>query len=290
MLRRSRLRLVALALVLSALVAGCDLRSIAKNSDVEPTAYAQILDGRLLMRRGDFSAAEAHFRELVEAEPKSWEAQRGLQDALRSRLPEVEFLARYEPTDKSDALSYYLSGRARIADVEEAGELFRRSLKMQPRSPWATAGLAYLAYSRGDLFGAVQTYEEAISRAPRSAKLRLFLGNQFLELKLYVDAQRQLQTALSLAPDDLEVRAALGKALLALGQESEALELLESVHEAQPLIVHIGPSLAAIYLRQGRPGNAEQVYQSAVAGGLAADEELAAEISAALLIQRLEGE
>ena len=114
------------------------------------------------------------------------------------------------------------------------------------------------------------------------------MGNQFLELKLYVDAQRQLQTALALAPDDLEVRAALGKAMLALGQESEALELLESVHEAQPLIVHIAPSLAALYLRRGRPGKAERVYQSAVVEGLPADEELAAEISAALLIQRLE--
>ena len=288
MLRRSRLRLVALALVLSALVAGCDLRSIAKNSDVEPTPYAQILDGRAFMQRGELAAAEAHFGELVAAEPTSWEAQRGLQDVLRSRLPEVEFLARYETTGQSDALSYYLEGRARIADPDQAGALFRKSLRAQAANPWATAGLAYLAYSRGDLFGAVQTYEEAITRAPRSAKLRLFLGNQFLELKLYVDAQRQLQTALALAPDDLEVRAALGKAMLALGQESEALELLESVHEAQPLIVHIAPSLAALYLRRGRPGKAERVYQSAVAEGLPADEELAAEISAALLIQRLE--
>ena len=202
----------------------------------------------------------------------------------------MEFQARYEVADKSDALSYYLSGRARISDLKKAEKLFHQSLREQPESPWATAGLAYLAYSRGDLFGAVQTYEEAIRRAPRSAKLRLFLGNQFLELKLYVDAQRQLQTALALSPDDLEVRAALGKALLALGQESEALDLLQSVHEAQPLIVHIGPSLAAIYLRQGRPGKAEQVYRTALAGGLSPDEELAAEISAALLIQRLEYE
>ena len=245
------------------------------------------MDGGALAAAGVGWAA-AGFGELVAAEPTSWEAQRGLQDVLRSRLPEVEFLARYEATGQSDALSYYLEGRARIADPEQAEALFRKSLRAQAANPWATAGLAYLAYSRGDLFGAVQTYEEAITRAPRSAKLRLFLGNQFLELKLYVDAQRQLQTALSLAPDDLEVRAALGKAMLALGQESEALELLESVHEAQPLIVHIAPSLAALYLRQGRPGEAERVYQSAVVEGLPADEELAAEISAALLIQRLE--
>ena len=79
------------------------------------------------------------------------EAQRGLQDVLRSRLP-GQFLARYETTGQSDALSYYLEGehesRIRIGPA-----LFRKSLRAQAANPWATAGLAYLAYSRGDLFG-----------------------------------------------------------------------------------------------------------------------------------------
>jgi Flp pilus assembly protein TadD len=152
---------------------------------------------------------------------------------------------------------------------------------------WAVAGLAFLAYQQGDLFGAVQTYEEAISAAPHSAQLRLLLGNQYLELRLYVDAQRQLRTAKALAPDDLEILAALGKVQLALGEEQTALENLESVRRVEPRIAHIAPSLAALYLRRGNSQLAEKVYREGLALGLAPDAELAAEIEASLALARL---
>jgi len=210
---------------------------------------------------------------------------------VRSSLPAADFLARYERAlteNPGSSLAYYLRGRSRIDDASLAEADFRRAVELDRRNSWAVAGLAYLAYQRGDLFAAVQIYEDAIAASPRSAHLRLLLGNQYLELKLFIDAQRQLETAYRLSPDDVEVWAALGKVRLALGQEQGAVQMLERVRSTEPRIAHITPSLAAIYLRRGNPSAAEKVYREGLEAGLSADEELAAEIYAARVLERLD--
>jgi tetratricopeptide (TPR) repeat protein len=275
------------------LLAACGLGGPASSSDSDSAPYGAILEGRGLLSSDKTAEAEAHFNALLIAHPGSLEASRGLQDARRELSPEAEFLAHYDQgvvAEPHSSLAYYLRGRSRIAAPPRAEADFRRAAELDPSNAWAAAGLAYLAYQRGDLFQTVQIYEEAIRRAPRSAQLRLLLGNQYLELKLYIDAQRQLEKAHSLAPQDLEVWAALGKVWLALGQESAALEILERTRAAEPRIAHIAPSLAAIYLRRGKPKAADEAYRAGLRAGLPADEDLADEIGAALVLERLDKE
>ena len=289
MFRRSRLRLVALGCA-CILLASCGLMEAPKNSDKESAPYGEILAARELLSKGNIAEARGRFETLLQAHPHSLQASRGLQDVHRQELEEEEYLLLYEKQAEKTPLSsqaIYLRGRSRIESPGEAADDFRRALELDKGNSWAVAGLAFLAYQQGDLFGAVQTYEEAISAAPHSAQLRLLLGNQYLELRLYVDAQRQLRTAKALAPDDLEVLAALGKVQLALGEEQTALENLEKVRRVEPRIDHIAPSLAAIYLRRGNSQLAEKVYREGLALGLAPDAELAAEIEASLALARL---
>jgi len=287
-LRRSRLRLVA-ALAVSLSFAACGLTEAPKNSDTDTVPYRAVLDGRDLLSQGNPVEAAAHFDGLLTLHPGSFAASRGLQDATKQLLSEADFLEHYAEAvagAPQSSLAHYLRGRSRIVQPEYAEEDFRRAVELDPLNAWAVAGLAYLAYQRGDLFQTVQIYKEAIARAPRSAMLRLLLGNQYLELKLYIDAQRQLQTARRLAPEDLEIGAALGKVWLALGQEQAALEILEHTRAVEPRIEHIAPSLAVIYLRRGTPKEAERAYREGLEAGLKPDEELFLEIEQALILQR----
>jgi len=271
------------------LLSACGLAEEAQNSDTESAPYSAILDGRDLLSRGDPAAALAHFEELLTTHPGSLQVNRGHQDAQRALLSDEEFKQLYADrvaAAPKSSLEHYLRGRSRIEQEQLASEDFRRAVGLDPSNSWAVAGLAYLAYAQGDLFATVQLYEDAIGRAPRSALLRLFLGNQLLELKLYVDAQRQLEIAKKLAPEDVEVLAALGKVRLALGQEQEALELFRRVQASEPRVVHIAPSLAAIFLRRGRPAEAQRVYRQGLEAGLESDKELAEEIEGALVLER----
>ena len=288
MLRRSRLRLVV-ALGAGLFLSACGLAEEAQNSDTDSAPYSAILDGRDLLSRGEPGAAVAHFEQLLAAHPGSLQASRGHQDAQKSLLSAEEFQRLYAErvaAAPQSSLEHYLRGRSRIEQEALAEEDFRRAVELDRSNSWAVAGQAYLAYARGDLFATVQLYEDAIARAPRSAQLRLFLGNQFLELKLFIDAQRQLETAHKLAPQDVEVLAALGKVRLALGQEQEALDLFGRVQASEPRVAHIAPSVAAIFLRRGRPAEAQRVYRRGLEAGLEVDEELADEIEGALVLER----
>ncbi len=282
MLRRSHLRLVAIAVALS----GCGVFSAepGANTDAETVALPLILDA------AEADDPEAAFAALIAEHPRSPMAHRGHQDALRGSMDGDAFTARYREAAEAageDSLAWYLYGRAVISQEQEARRALDRAVELDPTNAWAVAGLVYLSYAKGDVFAAVQRYEDGVAKAPRSALMRRLLGNQYLELKLYVHAHRHLEIAHRLAPDDLEIRAALGKALLAMQDEEGARALLEGVRVEEPRLVHVAPSLAAIHLRRGCPVEADELYREALSRGLAPDDELASEIRSGLVLRDL---
>lgn len=288
MLRRGHLHLVAVAAL--ALSACANLGDPGINTDTDSAPFPRVLDGDALVARGDHAGATAVFEELLAAYPTSLTANRGLQDARRLALTTDEYERLYRAPTASDtatSLDWYLYGRAVIGAPNEARRAFERALELDRSNAWAVAGLAYLSYRKGDIFGAVQQYEEGVADAPRSATMRRLLGNQYLELQLFIHAQRHLAIAQRLAPDDLEIRAAMGKALLGLHDEEAALEMLEGVRAEEPRILHIAPTLGSIYLRRGCPQKADELYRSALEAGMTPDPELAAEIRAGMVLKAL---
>ncbi len=291
MLRRGGLRLVALrALALSALVLlGCS-PTRAINSDFDRAPSDALLAAERLRREGSTVAAEAAFKELLIEYPESWGAARGLQDARRALLPADAFEAAYlqaQTQSPESALAAYLLGRARILRPADAKEAFERAARLAPQNPWPPAGLAYLHCAAGDLYLCVEAYEEAIERMPRSARLHLLLGNQLLNLKLLVDAQRHLELAYKLQADDPQVTAALGKTYIELGRIDQGRTLLEDALTLDPSLADAAMSLAGVYLSDREPERAEEMYRRALQGGLPADEELYGAIRAASLVKRI---
>jgi len=277
----------ALAVVLLLLTAGCVPGEVV-NSDVEPVP-------RDALAAAARSAAEADsldpFAPLLEVHPDSVALQRAVQDHLRARLePEVvreQYRVAVEASPDS-ALAHYLYGRTLVDEPNLAAGAFARAMELDPLNPWPVVGTAYLRASRGDLYGTIQVYEQALKKAPNSAMLRLFLGNQFLELKLYVKAERELRHAMRLAPDDPEVWAALGKTLALLSHHEPAMELLLRARAADPSIAHMYPTLASMYLTLRDPAAADEAYRAGLEYGLPADRGLAAQIRAAKLVAGIE--
>ena len=293
MLRRRRVRLVAGLAALAAL-AGCgSTLGPEDNTDLETAPYSEILDAEGLIADGDPAGAETALTSLLEAHPGSLLAHRAQQDARRAQMEPGAYTRLYRTgtTERpGDSVAWYLYGRAQIEQPAEARAAFERALELDPTNAWAVAGLAYLRYSHGDLFGAVTVYEDGVSKAPRSAWMRLLVANQYLELKLYIYAKRHLRIARKLDPDNLEIKAALAKTIFALGEVDKAIELLEQLRDLEPRIAHPYPTLAALYLRKGRSGDADVVYREGLQLGMAPDDELAAEIRSGLVLERLRAE
>lgn len=289
MLRRGGLRLVTLrVLALFALaLLGCDLgHETSSDSDTAPADA--LLAAEQLHRSGDIASAGAAYAELLARHPDSWEAARGLQDSRRALMPVTEFEAQYvagQAQAPDDALAVYLLGRARIQRPAEAREAFERAAGLAPQNPWPAVGIAYLHSASGDIYLCVEAYEEAIERMPRSARLRRLLGNQLLNLKLVVDAQRHLEISHKLQPRDPKTTGALGKVYVELGRQEQGRALLEESFVLDPTMADVTMSLAGVYLYDREPERAEEMYRLAVEGGLPPDEALYGAIRAAKLVE-----
>lgn len=285
MLRRSRLRLVATAVVL---LAGCGPRDL-RNSDPPEPPLSVLYDAADEAKQTPARALEI-WSELAEQWPMSPGVGRGLQDARRARLGEERYIALYQQATRErpdDPLAWYLYGRARIDQPEEARGAFDKALELDPDLAWAAIGRAYVNYQRGDVFQTVREHEQAVARMPRSATLRWRTASLYLELKLYVQALRHIEVAVRLAPDDPLIVAARGQTAYGLGRYDEALVWLERAGALEPRQPEIYQTLAALYLRADRPQDADAAYRRGLTLGLQADDELAFDIRAALLIAGL---
>ncbi len=265
---------------------GC-VRAAPVDSDVEPVS-TEVL--RAAVVAADDADSTAPFAALLEVHPESFALRRAIQDHERARLEPAELIARYRAAAEASpdsGLAHYLLGRTLVAEPAAAEASFARAAELDPTNPWPVVGQAYLRASRGDLLGTIEVYEAGLERAPRSAMLRLFLGNQYLEWKLFIKAERELRYAHRLDPDDPEVWAALGKCLAMLSHEEQAMDLLLRAREARPEIAHIYPTLASLYLTRREVLAAEEAYRAGLSYGMPRDEGLSSQIRAAKLVQEL---
>jgi len=276
-LRRSGLRLVAAF----ALLLGCG-GPPAVTSDAADPPTSDWYDAAALTRT-DAVAGLAAWTDLAVQFPSSVVVARGRQDAQRTLLPPSDLESAYDAEADADAtgLDWYLHGRARIDRPELARAAFKRSQELDPGNAWAVTGLAYLHYARGDLFQALQEYETALADAPRSSTLRQNLAGLYLELKLFIQAQRHLEIAHRLDPQDPEIVAALGQAYYGLGYVERAIEWLERARAMEPRVSTVYAGLASLYLRTGRAEEAHDAYVTGLRLGQPEDAELAIEIRVA---------
>ena len=286
-----RFGLIAVLAVFAGLPA-CNGAPDLHNSDLVPVSRQQIRSIGQLADAGETEAARAALHALLRQFPGSVEAHRALQDLERQDLREDEFVARYRAragAQPEDAISRYLLGRALVGDPAVAEGHFRAAAELDPKGPWPTVGLAYLHRSRGDLFKTVQTYRTALIAAPRSARLRWFLGTLYMDLRLFVDAQRELQIADRLDPGNPEIWGALGRTHMGLKNYDAALSELLRARDAMPEQVDLYPALTELYLNWRCPKRAARSYRSALEYGMSPDPQLEGRVRALQLVAQ-EGE
>ena len=285
MLRRSRLGLVAGWLLLGA----CHPGASVKTTDKETLGLAALAAADGALREGRTEEAARLYGDLAASHMDSVRAARGLQDATRTLEAEGPWRARYEAAARdrpSDALAWYLLGRTQVSEPERAKAAWNRAIELDPTLAWPVIGLAYLHASRGDLYAAVQEYKKGLERAPRSGVLHLSLASQYLDLRLFVDAERELDAARVLLPGDPEVEAGLAKLWAVSGEVDRALPVLEGLRREHPGMGDILPTLASLYLQQRQVEKASDTYGAALALGVRPDPGLAASIRAARIVER----
>jgi protein O-GlcNAc transferase len=282
-----RSSLLSLVLATVCGLSACNFDKNYVNSDIEPVSEEQLRSLQKLIDEGQPLVARTQLKALCEQQPGSVEARRFLQDLRREDQEKAKFVQEYRDAVREhpdDAIAHYLLGRALIEEPEAAALEFEKAAALSPENPWPSIGLAYLSRSRGDLFATVSTYRTAVSLAPRSARLRWFLGTLYLDLRLLVDALRELKLAQRLDPDNPQVWGALGRVHMDMGNYRLAHDELLRARDAMPELVEIYPPLAELYLRWRCPKKATGAYRVGLDLGMPANSQLEGRLRALELV------
>ena len=197
---------------------------------------ATLAEAAQLHQQGQYDAAEAIYRTLLQSDPRGADA--------RFRL------------------GLLLVQRERLA---EAVEMFSAALFVAPAfAPlWREQAAAQMRLGRFD--AAVASYDRLIALQPHDTAALTNRGAALLRLARPADALVCFEAALALQPDLPEALCNRGNALLALGRDAEALASFDRTLALRPSLAQAAVSQAEALQRLDRPAEALASYDHAIA-------------------------
>ncbi len=138
---------------------------------------ARRLLGMLYLESGDGAAAEKELRRAIELGLAKDAVALPLAEALQRQgknqeiLDEIEVSSQLSPQDQAILVAYRGDAWLALGKPDKAEAEYRRALEIDPQSPRAKLGLAYLAAADRDLDRALALVDEALKTAPEEGRL-----------------------------------------------------------------------------------------------------------------------
>ncbi|MBY0270564.1 MAG: tetratricopeptide repeat-containing glycosyltransferase family protein [Burkholderiales bacterium] len=160
----------------------------------------------VMLKAGDYQAAEKHCRQAVKAQPKEPRYRLHLAEILESTgrdneaLMELLVAQEYAP-DQVDVLQELLIKLDQLGQYAEALRVAERALVELGETFETWFFLAYARYSTGDSLGAVEASARAISFRANVPGIYVTRGSALLALGKIEEAAASYQRALRLQPD-----------------------------------------------------------------------------------------
>ncbi len=209
--------------------AAADLEAAVLLAPRNAEAWFQL--GLLYSKTADFREAEAAFRKAVEMNPHYAEAHFWLGSILiidpQNKLDWAGAVAEsraalLEKPDYTDALNLLGTGLTNLGQLDEAVEVLKRAIAIEPSSAAGHFNLAVALEKSDHPQEAKGEYEAAIAARSDYPEASSALGKLLLRLGKPAQAEQLLLRSLCLNPDLADVHYALARALRALKRTSAA--------------------------------------------------------------------
>jgi predicted O-linked N-acetylglucosamine transferase (SPINDLY family) len=201
--------------------------------ETHPSSLPDLLERAVAWHRaGDFATATRLYLEILQREPRHFEAlhQLGVARAQAGdAAAAVRHLTAAIAVNPQSAEAHVHLAHARMAtgETEAALASYDQALALRPQYPEAL-------YSRGNALQAqqrhaeaVQCYDRALALAPDRPEILTNRGNALLDLKRFDEALADYDRALALRPDAAMLHNNRGNTLRELGRFEEALASLD---------------------------------------------------------------
>jgi tetratricopeptide (TPR) repeat protein len=210
---------------------------------LEQLGWAFVAKARESFDPGFYKLAEQCARCIEKRNPKSQEAMLLRAHALQNlhRFRESETLARHLVQERGLSFDYGLLGDALMEQgkLNDAVEAYQRMMNLKPDLR-AYARAAHIRWLKGDLFGAIEAMQLAVSAASPSdgesaAWVHTRLAFYEFQFVRFNEAEQQCAFALSLQNNYPPTLLLQGRILLGLSKFREAVEVLQKAAKLNPL-------------------------------------------------------
>jgi len=133
----------------------------------------------------------------------------------------------------AQALHWYGLYLAAVGRKEESIREIKLAREIDPKSLIINANLGFAYYLEGDYDRAEEAEKNTIQMDPSFLTGHGYLGQVYIEKKLYAEAIDEFRTALSLSPGDRAGEADLAHAYAISGKKSDAEEILQEFQNAR---------------------------------------------------------
>jgi tetratricopeptide (TPR) repeat protein len=189
-----------------------------------------LLAAELAESAGEWEAAEKSYRRVLEKDPKSAPAIKGLAHVLivQKKYPEAETLLRsgLESNPNDPTLTAQLATVLAAQDKGEALPLLEKLHTDHPADTAITRMLAQIRAEAGDVAGSDQLYTALLAANPHDADLLIGHGQNLIRLMRFADAYQVFTQATVAAPDNPDAWSGLAFAASKTAHPSEAIHAL----------------------------------------------------------------
>lgn len=241
-------------------------------------SIAQLLQqGQACHRQGQWDLAATHYREIIERQPRSFEALH-LLGMLMLQTGDAgnaaALLKRAAKVKPADAPTRTLLGVAlqSSGEAEASVEHFAQAVKLEPRNAEYQYNLGKALRSLNRFDEACTAYESALRIRPDYLEALNNLSETLTLLGRHADALRSADDALRIKPDYAEALSNRGAALLGLNQRDSALEAIDQALRIAPNLKKALGNRGTVMMSLNRFSEARECYERALA--VAPDEPL----------------
>jgi tetratricopeptide (TPR) repeat protein len=217
-------------------------------------------------QNGNFAAAEALYRKMLDDEPDNPEVLfmlslvRQSQNDLEEPVDLLNHALRVQPQNPS---LHYSLGTLQLQrrQLDEAEQAFHQAVGIDPNFVEAQNGVAIVELARGRFAAAEHALRKALKSDPENEQAIVNMGVALLEQGKTDDATRRFQQALELNPDSMPAQIHLGRAFLASDNSGFAIQCFENALEQSPDSAEILQLLALAFEQSGQLRKTAEVYR-----------------------------
>ncbi len=241
--------------------------SIAEIKEQFLDAYSFLRAGMANERTGDYPGAVRSYRRGLEVEPENPEILNALGFSLFQQGKSSEAVGALEKAIEADPKHWKAHNNLALASIE-LGELevaeahFRESLEIEPQ-PAIYSDLGFVLERQGLADEAAEMYRKSLALDPGSASAHFNLAGSLARRAEYVEAERHFRAALAERPN-AETHTGLGFVLRQQGRMDEAVASLRAAIKSHPEHAPAYDRLGTVLIEQGKTEEAATAYRQLI--------------------------